>query len=152
MTLALLVLAHPIGLIALLGIGIIGMATVGPLVPLGTLGAQAVAALGGGPPVLLAASGAINPHVSANYFVTKSTAAALTIGAPTAGADDGVQIAVYSTTAAAHTITGTGLLNDGNSSGYKNVITFNAHIGASATLFAYNGAWYCAESGGSITS
>lgn len=124
----------------------------GPVVPLGSLSAAAVAGMGAAPPAVISASGAINPHQSANYFITKATAAALTIAAPTVGTDDGVQIAFYSTTAAAHTLTGTNILRDGNTSNNKSVITCNANIGASFSLYAYQGIWYCTESGASITS
>src|SRR5690348_10174493 len=39
-------------------------------------------------PLTLAADGAINPHQSATYVVTKGSAAALTLAAPTATTDD----------------------------------------------------------------
>jgi hypothetical protein len=130
-------------------------ATIGPLVPGGTLGVQAIAALGGGPPILLAASGAINPHVSGNYFITKAGVAAMTLAAPTAGSDDGVLLLICSTTANAHTITtpAAGDIQDGNTSGHNTVLTMNAHIGANCTLRAYNGTWYVTdEVGCSLTS
>ena len=121
-----------------------GTTTVGPVFPLGSLGVQAAAALLQGPFIQLSASGAVNPHGSARYVVTKSTAAALTLGPPTSGADDGVSIEIFSTTAAAHTITAptAGQIVDGNSSTYNTVMTFNAKIGANCTLEAYQGKWY----------
>jgi hypothetical protein len=138
MTLALFLLhAHPF--LWLVGIGAVGMATVGPLIPLGSLSAQAVAAMGQAPFTLIAASGAINPHQSANYIFTKAGVAAMTLAAPTAGADDGILIAFLSNTAYAHTVTATGLLQDG--SGNVNVATFAAHPGAALRLTAYNGKW-----------
>jgi hypothetical protein len=118
-------------------------ATVGPLIPLGSLGAAAVAALGGAPFTPITASGAINPHQSANYMITKAGVAAMTLGAPTTGADDGVVIAVYSNTAYAHTVTATGLFIDG--SGNVNVLTFAAHAGAACFLTAYQGKWLAQE-------
>jgi NAD(P)-dependent dehydrogenase (short-subunit alcohol dehydrogenase family) len=145
--LAALAVLHPLGLVtilALLGIGLLGLnATVGPLVPLGSLGAQAVAALGGGPLTPIAASGAINPHQPANYVITKAGVAAMTLGAPTAGADDGVRIYIVSSTAYAHTVTATGLFEDGSAN--VNEGTFAAHAGAALTLTAYQGKWFAQE-------
>jgi hypothetical protein len=145
MTLALLAafLAHPIGILAVLGLLAVGMATVGPVVPLGALTPQGVAGLGSAPVTPIAASGAINPHQSANYIITKAGIAALTLGAPTAGADDGVVITVTSNTAYAHTLTATGLFLDG--SGNVNVLTFAAHAGAACYLTAYQGKWLARE-------
>jgi hypothetical protein len=87
----------------------------------------------------LSADGAINPHQSATYVVTKASAAALTLAAPTATTDDGVTITVTSNTAAAHVITATGLLQTGSAS--VNTATFAAQKGASITLMAYQGKW-----------
>lgn len=109
--------------------------------PLGAFTAQAAASLGAGPFVPLAASGAINPHLPGKYVITKSSgAAALTLAAPTAGIDDGVQIEVISTTAQAHTITATGLLQTGSAS--VNEATYAAHAGANIILQAYQALWY----------
>lgn len=92
---------------------------------------------------LLAASGAISPHLNANYMITKSSAlAALTLAAPTAGVDDGTLITVTSSTAEAHTITATSLLETGGSGVPYTTATFAAHAGASVTLMAYNGFWF----------
>ena len=87
----------------------------------------------------LAASGALAPHTAATYVVTKAGVAALTLAAPTAGVDDGVTIAVTSSTAFAHTLTATGLLNTGSVS--VNVATFAAFAGATLKLMAYQGKW-----------
>src|SRR5580658_6764180 len=104
--------------------------------PTGVLGLQAANALLQGVANLIAASGAINPHQSALYAITKAGVAALTLAAPTAGSDDNVIIEVISTTANAHTITtpAAGNIQDGNTSGHNTVATFNAHIGASIRL------------------
>jgi hypothetical protein len=155
MTLALVFFAHPIGVIALLGLLAIGMATVGPVTPLGTWGQQAANSLLAGPFVPLSASGAVNPHMPNRYIITKATAAALTLAAPTAGADDGVALQFISTTAAAHTVTtpAAGNIQDGNTSGHNTVMTFNADKGAGFTCVAYNGIWYVTdEVGCSLTS
>jgi hypothetical protein len=123
--------------------------------PTGVLGLQAANALLQGVANILSASGAINPHQSALYVITKAGVAALTLAAPTAGSDDNVIIEVISTTANAHTITtpAAGNIQDGNTSGHNTVATFNAHIGASIRLRAYNGTWYVEqEVGCSLTS
>lgn len=71
-------------------------------------------------------------------IITKSTAAALTLALPTAGADDGLVLRILSTTAAAHTITtpASGL------NGASHIATFAGNIGSSVELVAYNGSWY----------
>jgi hypothetical protein len=97
---------------------------------------------GGGitiPPALLAASGAISPHLADDYVITKAGVAAMTLAAPTAGTDDGVIIQISSATANAHTVTATGLLETGSAS--VNVATFAAFAGAGLTLWAYNAKW-----------
>lgn len=131
------------------------MSTVGPVAPLGTFGQQAANALMAGPFILLTASGAVNPHVPARYIITKAGVAALTLAAPTAGADDGVLLEFTSTTANAHTITtpAAGDIQDGNTSAHNTVLTFNADKGASCLLCAYQGVWYVqSEIGCSLTS
>ena len=89
--------------------------------------------------VPLASSGAIDPHTSNRYVITKAGVAALTLAAPTAGVDDGREIEVISNTANAHTITATGLFQDG--AGNVNEATFAAHAGAGIKLVAYQGKW-----------
>jgi hypothetical protein len=97
------------------------------------------------PPVTkIAASGAIDPHTPAVYAITNAGVTALTLAAPTAGAqsaggDDGVEIEIRSTTAFAHTLTATGLLQTGTAN--VNVGTFSAFAGAGIWLLAYNGKW-----------
>lgn len=87
----------------------------------------------------IAASGAIDPHSPGRYVITKATAAALTLGAPTAGSEDGLTIEIYSSTAAAHVLTATGLLQDG--AGHVNTATCAAQIGCAFSLTAFNGKW-----------
>ena len=67
-------------------------------------------------------------------------AAAITIAAPTAGVDDGLELTIISGSAFAHVITATGLLKTGSTN--VNVATFAAQQGASLTLVAYNALWY----------
>lgn len=89
--------------------------------------------------LLLSADGAIDPHTSGTYVVTKGSAAALTLAAPTVTTDDGVEIVVTSNTAFAHVITATGLLQTGSAS--VNTATYAAQKGATLTLVAYQGKW-----------
>jgi hypothetical protein len=89
---------------------------------------------------ILAGDGAI--PIQANdksYVVTKGSAAALTLAAPTAGTHDGAKITVTSNTAFAHVITTVGLLQAGTAA--VNTATFAAQKGASVTLMAYQGKW-----------
>jgi hypothetical protein len=87
---------------------------------------------------LLSASGAVQAS-GGDYVVTKAGVAALTLAAPTAAVQDGAIIRISSTTANAHTLTATGLLQTGTAS--VNVATFAAQAGAGLTLMAYNGKW-----------
>jgi hypothetical protein len=75
----------------------------------------------------LSANGAISPTSSATYAITKTSADLLTLAAPTAA---GVNITVTSDSAFAHTITATGLIQDGTTGGPHNVATFAAFPGA----------------------
>jgi hypothetical protein len=112
----------------------------------------ATLSMGLGAPSAIAASGAVNPNVSGCYVITKSTAlAALTLAAPIAGApqfnaqgvnvggNDGTILFFTSNSAYAHTVTATGLYQDG--AGDVNLATFAAHAGASFAIWAYNGKW-----------
>lgn len=72
--------------------------------------------------------------------LTKASAGAYTLAAPTA-AEAGSVIQVINGTAAAHTITATGLIDDGVTGGSKTTVTFAAFIGSSITLLAYNLKW-----------
>jgi hypothetical protein len=72
---------------------------------------------------------------------TKAGVAAMTLAAPTA-AQSGTTIVFTSGTANAHTLTATGLLEDGVTGGAKNLATFAAFVGASLTLQAINLKWH----------
>ena len=82
-------------------------------------------------------------------FITKGSAAALTLATPTAGlpnaatpGDDGKVLTVVSTTAFAHTITtAANKIVDGSTT-TKDTFTFPAHAGGVAKVVAYNGLWY----------
>lgn len=89
--------------------------------------------------ILAPANGAIAIQ-SSTVIITKGTAAALTLAAPTAGVHDGVTILIISNTAAAHTVTNTSPgFNNGSTA--SDVATFGAAIGNMMMLMAYNGVW-----------
>lgn len=91
------------------------------------------------PVVVITGDGAITAK-GGNVLLTKGSAAAITLAAPTAGADDGKELSIVGTTAFAHVIT-SGV--DGfNAKGSSGTITFAASKGSSQTLVAYNGHWY----------
>ena len=80
--------------------------------------------------------------------VTKGTAAALTLAAPTAGAPekgghDGMRIYFVDVAGAAHTLTVTGGFNGAGTT--SDVGTFGGAKGDHVTLEAYNGAWYVVD-------
>jgi hypothetical protein len=97
----------------------------------------------------VSADGAIAiPSGNRIYFITKGTAAAITLadpttGAPSAGGHDGVVLTFVSTTAAAHTVSnaaGSGFFSSGGAS--KDVGTFGGAIGDGFACIAYLGKWY----------
>lgn len=99
--------------------------------------------------VLASADGAIDislKNFPDTVLITKGTACALTLAAPTAGVPakgghDGMRITIYSTTAAAHTVTNTSPgFNNGSTA--SDVGTFGAAIGNYLVVEAYNGIWY----------
>lgn len=78
---------------------------------------------------------------SGTVFLTKGSAAAITLAAPTATVDDGKRLLIVSTTAQAHTVTQTTPgINNGSTA--SDVGTFGAAIGNSIELVAYQGAWF----------
>jgi hypothetical protein len=88
----------------------------------------------------IAVNGAIDPTTPGRYVITKAGVAALTLAAPVAGRDDGLEIYLGSTTANAHTITcpaGTFQAGVANNT----VATFPAQPGAGLFLMAFNGKW-----------
>jgi hypothetical protein len=95
-----------------------------------------------------AANGALASSAAGLYFVTKAGICALTLAAPVATTDDGKIIRILSTTAFAHTLTATGLLQTGSAN--VNVATFAAFAGATLSLMAYQGKW-CVLSSNAIT-
>lgn len=74
------------------------------------------------------------------FPITKATAAAITLVAPSK-AQDGLTLTFTNLTAAAHVITATSLLADAVSGSPHTTATFAAFIGSSLTLQAQNGLW-----------
>lgn len=92
---------------------------------------------------LVAADGAIAAK-GGTVFITKGSAAALTLAAPISGdpdsgGDDGKVLSIVSTTAFAHTVTQSA---PGFNGATQTVGTFGAAKGSGLTLIAYGGAWY----------
>lgn len=95
----------------------------------------------GSKPTAASADGAIAVKTGV-VFITKVTAAALTIADPTATTDDGCELLIISTTAAAHTVSnaaGSGFNAAGASA---DVGTFGGAKGDGMKLVAYQGKWY----------
>lgn len=89
------------------------------------------------------ADGAIAPvTLGGLHILSKTSAIAATLAAPTAGSDDGVQLILTAGTAFAHVVTATGLIQDGVTGGAKNTWTSAAFVGSSLHLIAYNGKWH----------
>lgn len=85
------------------------------------------------------ASGAITlPTCNTLIFLDKATAAAMTLASPSA-AVDGIEVTIYSNTAAAHTVTYTPGFNGDTTS--SDVATFPATKGNSMTIIASKGLW-----------
>lgn len=88
---------------------------------------------------IASADGAIG-LASGEVVITKGSACLLTLAAPTA-AMNYQRLAISSSTAFAHVITATDLLEDGVTGGAKDTATFGAFAGASLELMAYNLKW-----------
>lgn len=82
--------------------------------------------------------GAIAPAAGI-AVLTKGSAGAYTLAAPTI---DGDRLCITSSTAYAHVVTATDLVNDGVTGGAKDTMTFGAFAGASIDLVAFNGKWH----------
>lgn len=91
------------------------------------------------PQTAAAVNGAVAVSPGTVVF-TKAGVAAMTLAAPTA-AQAGTRMTFVAGTANAHTITATGLIDDGITGGSKDLATFEAFVGASLTLEAYNLKW-----------
>ena len=91
-------------------------------------------------PITTLAADAAIPIGSGVVALTKGSAAAMTLAAPTAD-QAGTTITIIAGSAFAHVVTATGLLDDGVAGGSKNTATFAAFVGAAITLLAYNLKW-----------
>lgn len=95
---------------------------------------------------------AINGHQSGNYVIKTAGVDAITIGAPTAGLDDNLNIAIFSDTANAHTITApSAIIASGAAGANKTVITLLAGRGSGVVLRAFNGTWQVVGNSGPAT-
>ena len=92
-----------------------------------------------GPITVMAADGAI-AIAPGTVVLTKGSAAAMTLAAPTA-AQAGTVITIVAGSDFAHVVTATGLIDDGVTGGSKNKWTSAAFIGSAITLLAYNLKW-----------
>lgn len=89
----------------------------------------------------LAGDGAISvPNASAMFYITKGSAAALTIIAPTAGTDDFKELTVWSETAFAHVITCASVGFNGKAA--SGTATYGAAKGNCVRFVARNGQWW----------
>lgn len=91
-------------------------------------------------PVATLAANAAIPTSSDIVKLTKGSAAAMTLAAPTA-AQEGHEMVIVAGTAFAHVVTATGLINDGVTGGAKTTMTFAAFVGAAITLIALDLKW-----------
>lgn len=89
------------------------------------------------PKQVASADGAITLLGGGVVFITKGSAAALTLADP---AVDGVTLTIVSTTAAAHTVTNTTGFGGGTTS--RDVATWGGAINDSMVLKSYNGVWW----------
>jgi len=86
------------------------------------------------------ADGAIAPPVVPTVvYLNKASAAAMTLVSPPAGTPDGVEVTIYSNTAAAHTVTYTPGFNANTTT--SDVATFAATKGNSMTILSAKGLW-----------
>ncbi len=84
--------------------------------------------------------GAITIANYATVFLSKGSAAAITLAAPTAGTQDRFEITIIAASAQAHVVTCSTV--GFNAKGSSGTLTFTAAIGNSVVLVAYNGNWY----------
>lgn len=95
------------------------------------------------PVITIAADGAIpipSDLREVFYLFNKAGALALTIGAPTAGVDDGKKITFLNNTANAHVVT-QGTVGF-NAKGAAGTLTWAAAKGGAISIVAQNGNWY----------
>lgn len=88
----------------------------------------------------ITANGAINEHANGQYIITKATAAAMTLAAPTSGTDDGIIIDIASNNNAQHTVTFTGGTLKSGAAG-ATTATWPAQQGGAIRVMAYQAKW-----------
>jgi hypothetical protein len=93
------------------------------------------------PQQIASADGAINLK-HGDVFITKGSAAALTLANPVAGTDDGKILRIVSTTAFAHTVSNAAGAGFNGGGAASDVATFGAAKGNVLTVKAYQGVWY----------
>lgn len=113
------------------------------VLPVGVFTQEATFALLASAGIQKGASGAVDPSLSHRYLITKAGVAAMTLAAPT---KDNLTIEIRSTTAFAHTVTATGLLQTGAAG--TDVATFAAFGGAGLILRSFNNKWMVRSSVG----
>jgi hypothetical protein len=89
---------------------------------------------------VLTADGAV-PIKSGVVEIAKTSAAALTIAAPTT-AQNGTVITILNSTAYAHVVTFTGSTLNNGTSAAKTTITFPTYVGGSFRIISDGGKWY----------
>lgn len=80
-------------------------------------------------------------------FLTKGSAGAITLAAPTAVTDDGCMLTIIAASAQAHVVTVTGAAGGSG----QDVGTFGGAINDSTTLIARNALWYIAGAPRNVT-
>lgn len=85
-----------------------------------------------------------------DVVLTKGSAAAITLAAPTA-AQLGTELTITAGSAFAHVVTATGLIDDGVTGGSKTTMTFGAFVGASITLKSVQSSKWAVKSKNVVT-
>jgi len=91
------------------------------------------------PQAIGAAAFTMPAHVSHTYVLNRAGVTTITLGAPTASTDDGIEIQITSDSAQLHVLNATGILDTGTAS--VNTATWAAQKGASLNLMAFNARW-----------
>ena len=89
--------------------------------------------------VAITGDGAIT-IVPCSVFLSKGSAAAITLAAPTTVTHDGYTIRIVAISAQAHVVTGS--VDGFNAKGSSGTLTFGGALGDSVTLVAKGGHWY----------
>lgn len=109
----------------------------------GTLSVSGIITATGGlksPVVTISGDGAITITPNTTVVLSKGSAAAITLAAPTNSTHDGYIVRAVAISAQAHVITGS--VDGFNAKGSSGTLTFGGAIGDSVTLVAMGGHWY----------